>query len=117
MTGDVFEEHPLGLDFSDDAGNVGPEVPGIVCPFALSCGAERLARVSGEDGVDCPAERPGVEGGEVVPDRCRGEVSGALPCNEGLPGVFLPLDVAAGVKAGLGEHEAQIKASAACAEG
>jgi hypothetical protein len=30
VPGDVFEKNPPRLDFPDDAGNVGPEVPGIV---------------------------------------------------------------------------------------
>lgn len=52
MTGDVFEEHPFRFDLSDDAGDVGPQVPGIVCPFALSRGAERLTRIASQHGVD-----------------------------------------------------------------
>lgn len=30
MAGDVLEEAPLGCDLGDDAGDVGPEVPGVV---------------------------------------------------------------------------------------
>ena len=41
----------------------------------------------------------------------------ALGGDENGAGPVLPLDEGAGVVAGLGEHEAQIKASAACAEG
>ena len=117
MTGDVFEEDPFGAAFGDDAGDVGPEVAGIVSAAALSGRAEGLAGISGEDGVEGAAEWPGVEAAQVGPDRGRVEVSGALGGDEDGAGPVLPLDEGEGVIAGLGEHEAQIKASAACAEG
>ena len=117
VTGDVFEEDPFGAAFADDAGDVGPEVAGIVGAATLSGRAEGLAGVSGEDGIEGAAEGPGIETAEVGPDRGRGEVSRALGGNEDRSGPVLPFDEGAGVVAGLGEHEAQIKASAACAEG
>lgn len=117
MTGDVFEEDPFRAAFTDDAGNVGPEVTGIVGAAALSGRAEGLAGIACEDGIECSAERAGVKAAQVGPDRGRGEVSRALGGNEDGTGPVLPFDEGAGVIAGLGEHEAQIKASAACAEG
>lgn len=117
MTGDVFEEHPCGAAFADDAGNLGPEVAGIVGAGAPARGAEGLAGVSGEDDVEGAAEGPGVECAQIVPDRRRGEVSRALGSDENGARPVLPFNERAGVIAGHGEHEAQIKASAACAEG
>lgn len=117
MPGDVFEEDPFRAAFSDDAGDLGPEVAGITLALALSRSGKRLAWVSGKHGVTDAAPRSAVEGSHVVPDRGRGEVSGKLRGDEASPGVFLPLDKAAGVKSGLCEHEAQIQASASCAEG
>jgi hypothetical protein len=117
MPGDVLEEDPFGTAFSDDPGDVGPEVPRIVGAAALSCRAERLAGIACEDCVEGAAEGPGVEAAQVGPDRGRAEVSGALGGDERLPRPVLPFDEGAGVIAWLGEHEAQIKASAACAEG
>lgn len=117
MPGDVFEEGPFGAAFADDAGNVGPEVTGIVGPTALSRRAERLAGIACEDGVERAAEGSGVEAAQVGPDRGRGEIPRALGGDEDRPWPVLPFDEGAGVIAGLGEHEAQIKASAACAEG
>jgi hypothetical protein len=114
---DVFEEDPLRAAFPDDARNVGPEVTGIVGTAALSGCAEGLAGISGEHGIECPAEGPGIEAAQVGPDRGRGEVSCALGGDEDRPWPVLPFDEGAGVIAGFGEHEAQIKASAACAEG
>ena len=117
VTGDVFEEDPFRPAFGDDAGDVGPEVAGIVSAAALSGRAEGLAGISGEDGVEGAAEGPGVEAAQVGPDRGRGEVSGCLRGDEDGAWPVLPFDEGAGVIAGFGEHEAQIKASAACAEG
>lgn len=117
MTSDVFQEDPFGAAFVDDAGDVGPEVPGIVGAAAFPGRAEGLAGISGKDGVERPAEGPGVEAAQIGPDRGRGEVSRALGGDEDRPWPVLPFDEGAGVIAGFGEHEAQIKASAACAEG
>ena len=117
MTGHVFEEHPLRAAFPDDTGDVGPEVAGIVCTAALASGAEGLTRVSGEDDVEGTAKGPGVEAAEIIPDRGRDEIPGALGGDEDAAGPLVPLDKGAGVIAGFGKHEAQIQASAACAEG
>ena len=117
MPGDVFDEDPFGAAFADDAGDVRPEVAGIVGPAALSGRAEGLAGVACEDGVERAAEGPGIEAAQIGPDRGRGEVSDALGGDEDRPWPVLPFDEGAGVIAGFGEHEAQIKASAACAEG
>ena len=117
MTCDVFEKHPFGGAFPDNPGDLWPEVPGIIGTTALSSGAERLARISGEDDVECTVEGPGIEAAQIIPDRGRGEVSRALGRDEDCARPFFPLDKGAGVIAGLSEHDAQIQASAACAEG
>ena len=116
VTGYVFEKDPLGAAFADDACDLGPEVPGVVGATAFASGAEGLAGVSGEDGVEGAAKGPRIEAAQVGPDRSRGEVSCALGGDEDQPWPVLPFDKGAGVIAGLGQHEAQIKASAACAE-
>ena len=117
VPGDVFEEDPFGAAFADDAGDVGPEVPGIVGTAALPGRAEGLAGVACEDGIEGAAERPCIEASQVGPDRGGGEIPCALGGDENRPGPVLPFDKGAGVIAGFGEHEAQIKASAARAEG
>ena len=117
MTGDVFEEDPLWAAFGDDTGDVGPEVPGVVGTTTLSGRAEGLAGISREDGVEGAAEGPGVETAQIVPDGCWGEIPGALGSDEDAAGPILPLDKCAGVETGFGKHDAQIQASAACAEG
>ena len=117
VTGDVLNEDPFGAALADDAGDLGPQVAGIVGTTAFAGGAEGLAGISGEDDVEGTAEWPGIEAAQIVPDRGSGEISGALGRDEDGTGIFLPFDEGAAVIAGLGQHEAQIKASAACAEG
>jgi hypothetical protein len=92
-------------------------MPLVILAPSLSRHAERLAGVSGEQGVDGPGKGVGVERGEVVPYRGRGEVSGPLGGDEDAAGVLFPLDEGAGVEPGLGEHEAHIEATTSCAEG
>ena len=117
VTGDVFEEDPFRAAFADDTGNIGPEVTGIVGAATLSSRAEGLAGISGEDDVEGTAKGAGIEAAQVVPDRRGREIPCALGCDEDGSGPFLPFDEGAGVETRLGEHDAQIKASAACAEG
>ncbi len=117
MAGDVFEENPFGLAFPDDAGDLGPEVAGIVGASAFSGRAEGLAGISGEDDVEGTVETAGVKGPQVVPDGCRGEVPSALGCDKDGAWPVVQFDKGAGVETGFGEHDAQIQASAACAEG
>ena len=117
VTGDVFEKDPFGPTFANDPGNFRPEVAGIIGTTAFASGAEGLAGISGEDGIEGTVEGPGIETAQVIPDWGRGEVSDALGRDEDRPWPVFPLDEGAGVKAGLGQHDAQIKASATCAEG
>ena len=117
MPGDVFEENPPGAALANDPGHLGPEVARIVGPAAFSGGAEGLAGISGEDDVEGAAEGPGIEAAQIIPDWGGGEISGTLGLDEDDSGICLPLDEGAAVIARLSQHEAQIKASAACAEG
>ena len=117
VTGDVFEKDPFGLALSDNPGDLRPEVPRVLGPAALSGSAEGLAGISGENDVEGPTKEPGTETAQIIPDWGRGKISRALGCDEDSAGIALPFDKGAGVVSGFGEHEAQIQASAACAEG
>jgi hypothetical protein len=117
VAGDVFEEDPCGTAFPDDTGDIGPEVAGIVGTAAFACCTEGLAGISGEDDIEGPAKGTAVEAAQIIPDRGWSEIPRALGGDEHSSGPALPFDKGAGVIAGLGEHEAQIQASAACAEG
>lgn len=114
---DVFEEGPFRTAFRNDAGDVGPEVAGIVCASPFPGRAEGLAGVSGKNCVEGAAEGASVEAAQVGPDRGRDKVSGCLRRDEDSARPVLPFDEGAGMIAGFGKHEAKIKASAACAEG
>ena len=117
MTGDVFEEDPFRLDLADDPGDLWPQVSLVVCAAPLSGLGKRLAGVASEDGVERPSEWPSVEGGDIIPDRGGGEVSGPLCGDDGPPGIFFPFDNATGVESRLCEHEAHIEATGSGAEG
>lgn len=117
VTGDVFKKDPCGTAFANDAGDLRPEVAGIVDAAALSGRAEGLARVPGEHGVERPAKGSGIEAAQVGPDRGRREIPRVLGRDEDGSRPVFPFNEGAGVISRLGEHEAQIKASAACAEG
>lgn len=117
VTGDVFEEDPLWAAFGDDTGDLGPEVPRIIGAAALSGRAEGLAGISGQDDVESPAKGTGIKAAQVIPDRGWREISCALGSDEDSAGPVLPFDKGTCVISWCGEHEAQIQASAACAEG
>jgi hypothetical protein len=117
VPGDVFQEHPLGRAFAHNAGNIWPEVARVISPAAFACCTERLAGISCQNCVEGSAEGPGIKAAQVVPDRRGGEIPCALGGDEDTAGPVLPFDKCAGVIAGLSEHDAQIQASAACAEG
>jgi hypothetical protein len=117
VTGYVFEKDPLRAAFPDDAGDIGPEVAGIIGATTFACGTEGLAGISGKEDVEGTVEDPGIKAVEIIPDRGWGQTSSALGCDEDGTRPVVPLDKCAGVISGFGEHEAQIKTSAACAEG
>jgi len=117
VTCDVLNKDPFRLALANDAGDIGPEVTGIVCAAAFTSGAERLAGVSGQHSVECTAERPGVKAAQIIPDWRGRKIPCALGGDEHSSGPVLPFDKGTGVIPGLGEHEAQIKATAACTEG
>jgi hypothetical protein len=117
VTGHVFEKDPLWAAFADDTGDVGPEMAGIIGATALSGCTEGLARISGEDDVEGAAEGLGIEAAKIIPDRGRCEIPCALGGDEGRAWPVFPFDKSTGVISRFCEHEAQIKASAACAEG
>ena len=117
VTGDVFEEDPFGAALADNPGDLGPEMAWVFGTAALSGGAERLARISGEDDVEGAAKGAGIEGSQIIPDRGGCEIPSALGSDEDGARPVFPLDEGPSVKLGFGEHDAQIQASAACAEG
>ncbi len=90
---------------------------GIVGTTAFSGRAKGLAGISGEDDVESAVKGLGIEAAQIIPDWRWSEVPGALSGDEDGAGPDFPFDECAGMKSGFGQHDAQIQASAACAEG
>jgi hypothetical protein len=127
MMGDVLEEHEGRLDLTDDPGDMRPEVARVVRAPALARDRERLARIARSDDVHRAAPWVAVEGGNVVPDRCRiqGRVralsnawrSPSLhPCHENGRGGGLPFDMAHSSISGHGDGEPEVEPACAGAE-
>jgi hypothetical protein len=62
MVGDVLEKAPLGLDFTNNAGNVWPEVAGVIGSAFFPCDAERLAGIARCDAIHCSTPACAVKG-------------------------------------------------------
>lgn len=119
MPSDILEKAPAQAwsEFTGDSGNIWPDVAFVLVAFPLSRLTEWLAGVSCDKGVDGPGKGSGIEGGDIIPDRGVGHVSGPLGGNEGFAGVWLPLDIAPGMESRLCKTEAHIQSTATCAEG
>jgi hypothetical protein len=107
MVGDVLEKAPLGLDFTGDAGNVWPQVPGVLVGSLTPCDAKRLAGVSGSDAINFAAPAFAVECSHVRPDRRRIQPSCFHMRNKEAGNIGFPLDITNGM--GVRHSEAQAK--------
>ncbi|KGJ14286.1 hypothetical protein IX54_07565 [Paracoccus sanguinis] len=117
MMGDIFEEDEGRLNLVDDAGDMGPEVAGIVGAPALARHAERLARISGSDDIHRAAPWAAVEAGNVVPERrvIQGRVF--HPRHDNGRGEGVPLDVTHSSISGAGNGKPEIEATGTSTEG
>jgi hypothetical protein len=50
--GDVLDDDPLGIELGDDASELGPQPPRVICPAAGSCDADGLAGEPPAEDVD-----------------------------------------------------------------
>ncbi len=116
MMGNVLEEHEGRLDLADDPGDMGPEVPRVVRAPALARDRERLARIARSDDVHRATPRAAVEGGNVVPDRCRIQGRVFHPRHEDGRGVGVPLDVTHSAISGACEVQPEIESAGTRAE-
>lgn len=110
MAGDVLEKNEVWANLRDNAGDVWPEVAGIVVASAIPCKAERLAGVAGRDEIHDATPASAVEGGKVVPDRRRSHGAVLHARHQCRGGVGFPLhetDGAASVVGG--EPDSQLK--------
>lgn len=116
MMGDILEEHEGRLDLADDAGDMRPEVPRVICAPALARDRERLARIARSDDVHRAAPRAAVEGGNVVPDRRAIQGRVFHPRHEDGRGVGVPLDVTHSTISGACEVQPEVEPAGARAE-
>ncbi|PPB79381.1 hypothetical protein LV82_02945 [Albidovulum inexpectatum] len=116
MMGDVLEEDEGRRDLADDAGDMRPEVAGVVGTPAFARDGERLARIARSDDVHRAAPISAIEGSNVVPDRCR--IQGRLfhPGHENGRGVCFPFDMDHSSISGQGNGEAEVEPAGAGAE-
>lgn len=117
MSADVFKETEGGLNFSDDPGDVWPEVAWVFVSEFSSGNGKRLAWVAAMDDIHQAAPRFAIKGGNVVPDRR--VIQGLVfhPRHERSRSVGFPLDVThSSISAG-GEMEAEVESSGPGAEG
>ena len=113
MMGDILEEDEGRLDLADDAGDMRPEVPQVICAPALARDRERLARIARSDDVHRAAPRAAVESGNVVPDRCAIQGRVFHPRHESGCGVGFPFDMAHSTISGDGDGEPEVETTCA----
>lgn len=117
MIGDVFEEYESGIAFPDDAGDMGPEMARISFAEAPSGNREWLARVARSEDIHEAAPWSAVEGGNVVPDRCRIQGLVCHPRHESGCCEGFPLDVTHSPVSGTGDVEAEVEPAGTGAQG
>jgi hypothetical protein len=109
MVGDVLEKAPLGLDFTGDAGNVWPQVAGILLSPLAAGDAERLAGVSGSDTINFATPWVAVKGSNVRPDRRRIQPSCFHMRNKEAGDIGFPLDSTNQLCCWFGKFESKLK--------
>jgi hypothetical protein len=117
MMGDIFEEHEGRFNFTDDAGDMGPEVARVVGAPALARDRERLARITRSDDVHRAAPRAAVEGGNIVPDNSLIQGRVFHPRHKSGCGVGFPFDMAHSTISGDGDGEPEVEPACAGTEG
>ncbi len=111
VSGDVFEEDPRRSRFSNDPGDMGPEVAWVAGTAPLAAPTEGLAGVSCRYNLDLSCPGPTVEGCDVVPDGTVGQGSITLAVLEHAGRMGIPLDIADGAVLWFGDAEAKFEAS------
>ena len=94
MSSDVFENNNPWSNFSDDSGDIGPEVSGVGFALSVPCLGEGLAWVPGMEDIHSATPRLAIEGLEIVPYRSRIQRLVFHPRHEQGRSVGFPLDVA-----------------------
>lgn len=117
MIGDIFEEDESGIAFTDDPGDVGPEMARISFAEAPPGNREWLARVARSEDIHEAAPWSAVEGCKVVPDRCRIQGFVFHPRHESGRCEGFPLDVTHSAVSGTGDVEPEVEPTDTGAQG
>ena len=117
MMGDIFEEDEGRFDFTDDAGDMRPEVARILAAEPSARDRERLARIARSDDVHRAAPRAAVEGGNIVPDSSLIQGRVFHPRHESGCGEGFPFDMAHSTISGDGDGEPEVEPARAGTEG
>jgi hypothetical protein len=117
MMGDILEEDKGRLAFTDDPGDVRPEVAWILGTEALARDRKWLAWIASTDDIHCAAPRSAIESGNVVPDNrlIHGRVF--HPRHESGCGEGFPFDIAHSTISGDGDGEPEVEPASAGAKG
>lgn len=116
MMGDIFEKDDGRIAFADDAGNMGPEMAWIGLAKSATRDRKWLARVARSEDIHDAAPWSAVEGGKVVPDRCRIQGLVLHPRHESGRCEGFPLDVTHSAISGTGDVEAEVEPADTCAQ-
>ena len=117
MMGDILKEDEGGLDLSNDAGDVRPEMAWVVDTPALARDRERLARIARSDDVHRAAPWAAVEGSNVVPDNSLIQGRVFHPRHESGCGEGFPFDMAHSTISGDGDGKPEVEPARAGTEG
>jgi hypothetical protein len=109
MVGNIFEETPCGLAFTNDAGNVWPEVAGVIGSAFFPRDAKRLAGISGSDAINFAAPWLAIEGSNIRPDRRRIQPSCFHMRDKEAGDIGFPLDSTNQLCCWFGKVEAKLK--------
>ncbi len=112
MSADVLTEDEPGAGLGGDAGDVGPQVAGVIDAEALAGVAEGLTRVACSEDIHCSTPRAAVEGGNVSPDRRRIQGSVFHTRSQYRGCIGFPFDVTDDASSGPeGELDSELEAS------
>jgi hypothetical protein len=117
MMGDILEKDEGRFDFTDDPGDMRPEVTRVFSAETLARDGERLARISRSDDVHRAAPLSAVKGSNVVPDNSLIQGRVFHPRHESGCGEGFPFDMAHSTIPGDGDGEPEVESARARAEG
>jgi hypothetical protein len=116
---DVLHEDVLWFHLANDPSELPPESRPLAVDdaSALAGGRDVLTREASNDAIHDSTPASAVEGGNVVPDRCRLQGLRFHPGHEAGRGVGFPLDVANSSGVGHGESHAEVEPAVAGEQG